>query len=195
MRGAWIGMVLAAMLGGLVAGVAPPVRASVVLALDLAELVAESHHVVVGVALSKSARYRDTGKVIVTDVRLRVRESLKGESKPGDTLVVTRLGGRLDDLALTVPGEATFATGQPVLVFLRDSTFAGELQVVGMAQGVMPLSDSTTSATVLPGGQGMSLVQRGADGKLRDAPDAMWQPRPLEEVKTEIRRLVADAHD
>jgi hypothetical protein len=186
----WIWTALVAAFLGATLAIAPA-RASVVLAMDLAELVAGSRHIVIGTALDGHARYRDAGKVIVTDVRLRVREALKGDSHPGDTLVVTHLGGRLSDLALSVPGEASFQPGQPVLVFLRDSVFAGELQVVGMAQGLMALSDSGPDPTVLPGGQGMALVQRGADGKLRDAPDALWQPRPLQDVRDEIQRLLA----
>jgi hypothetical protein len=54
---------------------------------------------VVGNAQKPSARYDDG--IIVTDVELRVVTTLKGATKPGETLIVTHLGGAVDRVGLT----------------------------------------------------------------------------------------------
>ena len=43
------------------------------------------------------------------DVELRIDEALRGDGHAGERLIVTRLGGSVDGLALQVPGAATFA--------------------------------------------------------------------------------------
>lgn len=172
----------------LVLAVASPVaRASVVLALDLAELVAQADHVVVVTAVSEHSRWSRTGHQIVTDVELRAEEALKGPARAGQMLVATRLGGTLGDVALQVPGEARLAAGQRALVFLHASS--GELRFVGMAQGVLALSGSGSDTMAMPAGGGMALVERAEDGSLVPGAPALARPRPLRELTAEIRKL------
>lgn len=166
---------------------APAVRASVVLALDLAQLVAHADHVVVVTAVSESARWSRTGRQIVTDVELRVEQTLKGPTRVGQVLVATRLGGTLGDVALQVPGEARLAAGQRALVFLEASD--GELRFVGMSQGVLALAGSGAQTMALPGGGGMALVERAEDGTLVAGAPALARGRRLDELAAEIRRL------
>ncbi|HKP57084.1 MAG TPA: hypothetical protein VJV78_10200 [Polyangiales bacterium] len=166
-----------------------PARAATLLALDLSQLVEMSDFVVLGKAQSRASRKVDSG-MIVTDVRLQVVTALKGAVKAGAPLTATLAGGEIGDLALTVPGEAVIPDDQGAIVFLRKNE-RGELNVTGMSQGVMRVSGVGKTAQVLPGGSGAALVQQGNDGKLRDAPDALLQPRGLGEVLAEIRRLAA----
>ncbi|HEX2675456.1 MAG TPA: hypothetical protein VHM19_02420 [Polyangiales bacterium] len=178
----------------LLAAASPQVRAATVLALDLPALVKQSDYIVLANAQAESSRYRSQDRLIVTDVELRVIESLKGDAKVGGTVVATRLGGTVDRIGLTVPGEASFAIGKSALVFLRKATSAKELYVVGMSQGVLPIDGEGGSARVLPGGAGSALVQRQDNGKLAPAPDALLTPQPLRDVLARIAQLVAGDH-
>jgi hypothetical protein len=169
-------LVCCALLGGgaALATVALPdsqAEAATLLALDLPALVQQSDYVVVANAQTESSRFR--AKLIVTDVELRVVQALKGATQPGATLVATRLGGTVDNLGLSVPGEASFPMGKSAIVFLRKSAKSNELSVVGMSQGVLPISGEGGAAQVLPSGAGATLMQRGSDGKLVEA---RWPP-------------------
>jgi hypothetical protein len=184
-----LGLVLCALL----LWAAPAVRAATVLALDLGALVQQSDLIVIARAQSEHSHYR-ADRLIVTDVKLRVIDALKGQTKAGDVLVATRLGGVVDGIGLHVPGEASFPLDRSALIFLRRGGASGELQAVGMSQGVLPIEGDGATATVLPGGAGASLVQRADDGKLVAAPDALLHPQPLRSVLTQIQKLVAPAH-
>lgn len=164
-------------------------RASVVLALDLAALVAKSDEIVLGTAGPQRARWSNDGKLIVTDMQLRVEESLKGPAHVGDVLVVTRMGGTLRDIALQVPGEANFGPDQRVLVFLHAEGSAKERHVVGMAQGVIPITGRGANAMAMPNAGGTALVERTDDGALAPGHAALAQPRPFVALRTEILRL------
>lgn len=166
-------------------------HASVVLALDLASLVAKSDEIVLGTAGPQQARRSDDGQLIVTDMQLRVEESLKGAARAGDVLVVTRLGGKLRDIALQVPGEANFVPDQRVLVFLHAEGAANERHVVGMAQGVIPIAGTGPDAMAMPNAGGMALVERTDGGALAPGRAALAQPRPLAALRAEILRLAS----
>jgi hypothetical protein len=168
-----------------------PVGAATLLALDLTQLVGMSDYVVLAKAQTRASRKVDSG-MIVTDVRLQVVTPLKGAIKSGEPLTATLAGGEIGNLALNVPGEAVIPENQSAIIFLRRNQ-RGELNVTGMSQGVMRISGAGKSAQVLPGGSGAALVQQGADGKLRDAPDALFQPRNLSDLLAEIRQLAVTA--
>jgi hypothetical protein len=170
---------------------ARPARASVMLALSLEDLTRKADLIELVVPTERQSRMDGDGKLIVTDVSLRVEQSLKGGGKPGQTLVATLLGGRIEQLALQVPGEASLPIGQRLLVFLQRAPKNGELHVVGMSQGVLTLSQQGGATMVLPGGSGAELMQRGSDGALHGAPDALLQPQPLGQLLDRIRSLVA----
>jgi hypothetical protein len=168
-------------------------HAATLLALSLPELVSASDQIVVARAVAQSSRYRSDGqRVIVTDVELRVIESLKGNTKPGATLVSTQLGGSVGNLGLNVPGEASFPMDRSVIVFLERSQKGNELRVVGMSQGVLPIVDDAQGAQVLPASGDGQLLERDSDGKLRPGQKAIRAPRPLRDALTEIRRLVVE---
>lgn len=167
------------------------VRAAVVRALDLAQLTERSAHIVIAVAETEQARWDQPHVHIVTDVTLKVEQSLKGGAAPGSRLVATRLGGKLETLALTVPGAESFELGKRALVFLYTSEPSHELRVVGMAQGVMPIDTRDGSAVVIPSAGGAELMQDGPDGALAPAPGALVSAQPLDAMVREIRRLVA----
>lgn len=186
----WVGLaaVVTAVALGFLVGRA---EASVVLALDMRELVQGSAQVVVATALRQESRY-DSRRRIVTDVTLRVDQTLKGESRTGDTLVVRRLGGAIGEIGMRVEGEPAFAVGQRSIVFAR-RTPAGVLRPVGMAQGVMPIQRIDGREMVTSNGHGLSLLRRLADGRLVGGQPAITVPRALEDVLAQIRDVVTES--
>lgn len=166
------------------------VQASIVQAMSLDVLTSKAELIVVGVATERQSRRDESAKHIVTDVSVRVEEVLKGKARVTQNVVITVLGGQLEeDLAVSVPGEASFELGKRVMVFLYRAPRSGDLRVVGMSQGVLSLVEQDGKTMVLPGGGGATLVDRGNDGVLRAAPSALLQPAPLSELRARIRKL------
>ena len=170
---------------------AAPAHGAVVIALDLAQLVDQSDFVVVAQPEGESSRF--SKGLIVSDVTLRVSRVLKGATAPGATLIVTRLGGSVGQLALNVPGAARFPPNQSAIVFLRRAEGRSELQVTGMSQGVMPITGQGPSAQVAPGGAGATLMQRDEAGALKDVLPPAAQSRTMDDVIGEIQKLIAGA--
>jgi hypothetical protein len=177
-----------AALGTLQAVSIQPARASVVQALTLPDLVSQATHIVV--ALPQERQSRATGRLLLTDVSLRVLESLKGGVKQGDTLVATLLGGAVDGIGLQVPGEASLPEGRKVLVFLQPSKKSGDLRVVGMAQGVLPIEERQGTDFVKPSAGHAELMQRGPSGALKPGAAAVTSEVALPDLLTRIRGLV-----
>ncbi len=170
-----------------------PAHAATLLALGLPELVGEADEIVVARAVAKSSRFRsEKQRMIATDVELRVIDSLKGEARAGEALVATHLGGAVGKLGLRVPGEASFPDDRSVLVFLEKNAKLGELNVVGMSQGVFPIVGEGPSAEVLPAGGDAQLMRRDDAGRWREGQEVLTVPRTLRELVTEIRRLVSE---
>lgn len=167
-----------------------PASASVVEALDLGQLVRRADQVVVGRATGTRSSWDDRHR-IVTDVTVRVEQSMKGGAGAGDEIVVRQLGGAIGDLGMRVAGEPTIGTGDRMVLFGR-RTRAGRLRPVGMSQGVLPVLVEDGRDVVHPGGAGLALVQR-VRGQLVAAPPALIHPRPLEEVVDDIRHVVEEA--
>lgn len=112
-----------------VCALAPAADASLVRALDLAELTALADRVVVADVLSVDAAWDGAHRTIHTTVELGVQEHWKGDAPAGGRLIVRQLGGTVGDIEMTVVGAATFVSGERSVLFLRRG------QVVGMAQG------------------------------------------------------------
>lgn len=173
---------------------APVAHATSVEAMDLRALVRAADHVVVGTVIATEARYDHLDR-IVTDATIRVDERMLGGSPEGDTIVVRRLGGVLGDVGLRIEGEPTFEAGQHVLLFARAIPSERLLRPVGMSQGVLPIQrDAAGTEVVMPGGEGLALVQRGGDGQLRPAPGALLSPEPVDALLARVRELVAEIH-
>ncbi len=71
---------------------------------------------------------------IYTYVTIAVDERIKGFGI-GNELVVKQLGGRIDDLLMTVYDQAVFSVGEEVLLFLVERPRDGTLQTTALWQG------------------------------------------------------------
>lgn len=167
--------------------------ASMSVAMSMEELVGDADQVVVGTVVSQQSRW-DEHRRIVTDVTIRVEESIKGRATVGQTVVVTRLGGEVGDLGMRVEGEATFEVGERAIVFAEKVARGRALRTVGMSQGVLPIRvmpgrDRVMREHVLPGAEGLALLRRNAAGRLVSAQGAITEPRLLDDVLRQIRQL------
>lgn len=170
-----------------------PALASIVEAMSLADLVRASDVVVVARVEGQRARYDEHGR-IVTDVSVRIEESMHGRLARSAQATVLRLGGVVGDLGLRVDGEPSYVDGERIVLFARWSGPTGHevLRPVGMSQGVLPIDEA--AGLVRPGGAGLELVTPGDDGRLRPAAPAFSVPQPFETLLRRIRELVAEIH-
>lgn len=169
----------------------PAAQASVQMALQLSELVAQSEHVVLANAEQTQSRF--AGRVIVTDATLKVVSVLKGSARAGSTLTATYLGGSVGDVGLEVPGAPRFSIGQSAIVFLQrgETGNAHTFNITGMGQGVLPVTGNGKSAEVDTAGTGgAKLMQRDAQGTVVDMPTQPQRKRVLGDVLGEIDQLV-----
>jgi hypothetical protein len=170
-----------------------PARATMMMALELEQLVAQSDVIVVATTLGWKSRWGSRNR-IVTDVTLRVEESIKGSYHVNDTLVVTRLGGAIGDLGMRVEGVAVFYKGQKALVFLRHVPALGEYRVVGMSQGVLHFNETDGQMVAGSEDSDLALVQRDSDGELRPIQYSQSKTSPVDEVLAKVRQLVLESY-
>ena len=120
--------------------------ATTMLSLGLPELARSADTVVQGTVRRVESRWSGDGRRIVTDVEIQVSETLKGQ--PGNTVLVTQSGGRVGDVGQKVSGEASFAQGEEVVVFL-ERRGAQAFRVLGMSQGKYQVQRSPDGTRVM----------------------------------------------
>jgi hypothetical protein len=139
---------------------APPLaRSSQVTRLDTSGLVRESSDIVIGQVESASTHWNESRSAIVTEVTVRVSQTLKGAA--ADRLVLRQMGGEVDGMRYSIPGSPSFTLGEEALLFVwRDA--AGRPQVDGLAQGKFDIAKDPAT--------GERMVQRSLPGlAIRDA--------------------------
>lgn len=168
---------------------AVPAAATTVVHMDTRALARRSSDIVVGEVTGLRAYWNEAHTRILTDVSVRVSESLKGA--PASDLTLTQLGGELDGLRYDIPGGPSFAKGEEALLFVwRDA--AGRPQVNGLAQGKFEIGRDAAS--------GARLVQRSMPGLGIGDARTLRAARPgeaparvtLDTFKAEIRRALAE---
>ncbi len=160
-----------------------PAQASILVPLDLRALAARADRVVVGVVEDQAAHWVDEGhSAIVTDVHIRVRQALAG-AQPGEVITVRRLGGSVNGIGMRVYGEASYTTGEEVLVFAERRGDA--YWTVGMTQGKMEVFQQ---GGVRMARVGLAGAELAAPGRVAQsvAPAQPPGPRPLDDVLREV---------
>jgi hypothetical protein len=166
------------LLAGLIV-LAGSARASVMRAMDLAELTASAEHVVLGEVLSTESTWDANHRTIYSTVEIAVAESWKGQVPGNGRIRLRHFGGTVGDIEMTVHGEARFQQGEHVVVF----TQGGHL--VGMAQGKRRLGwdGATKRWMAAPWDRtGASLAGKAED----NSENAI----PLEALRAQVRALV-----
>jgi hypothetical protein len=140
---------------------APRARASVAIELTIGDLTREADLVVIGTVSSTRAVWSQDHRRILTRVFLQPEALWKGASPPAG-IVVLLSGGQLDGLAQEVSGVPEVASGERVVLFLRQR--GPWFRLVGMAQGlfrVPPIAGGLAAQAIRNFG-GLKLVPGAA---------------------------------
>ncbi len=166
---------------------AVPARATQVVGQDTPTLARGSSDIVIGEVAGTRSHWNDARTRIVTDVTVRVAETLKGAGPA--TITLTQLGGDVDGMHLEVEGSPVFRVGQRSVLFLwRDAR--GRAQVNGLAQGKYDIERGANGRDVVRRDlAGLTLREAGTLRLARAA--APETPVALDDFKAAIRRALA----
>ena len=158
-------------------------HASTFVALTAEQMITESDAVIQGRVIGVESRWDDAGRIIISEARILVSESLVG--KAPSIVTITTPGGEVGDLKVEAAGFPQFAKGQEVILFVAG---AGEKQrIVGHQQGhieVVTRLDGVTLA-VPQIEDGVNLLT--ASGRVVPAPKSVT----LEAFKANLRAEAA----
>lgn len=173
-------LTLALLLGSSL-GLPGTARATLLKGLSLDDLCQRSGVILRGEVVSRAASWK--GGRIYTRVTLRVKHSLRGAHRAGQTVSFWRLGGKVGRHVQLVRGSPTFRRGQRVLLFL--SRRGSHLFVTGMAQGRFALRQTTSGAGTT------TVTQPLAGARLFGTLRALRKPTPLSQFERRIRASLA----
>lgn len=113
-----------AMVLAMAAGAVAPSSATTLIRQSLAGLVADNATIVVGEVLDAHSYWNEERTFILTDVRVRATEVLKGNPRDTD-FSVTIMGGTVGDLTTLILGGAELIPGKPYVLFLDEGDLPG----------------------------------------------------------------------
>jgi len=164
-------------------------RATVMVQLDLRQLVGRADVIFVGTVLKTHSHWTEDRRHIVTDTTFQVGQPLRG-STTGKTVVVRNLGGAVGEIGMRVSGAPSFNQGARVVLFTEQR--GPDRFVVGMRQGVYEVaSDSAGRATVRADLSGLALARKGPDGSIKLVRRPATTPLPLGDFVARIKQTIA----
>jgi hypothetical protein len=110
-----------------------PLGASTFVAMTEDELITQSDTVIQGEVINMQSHWDRGGRIIVTDVKIRVDEVLIGDS-PGVVQIRT-FGGQVNDFIIEAHGFPTFELGEQVILYLYEEPADRSQRVLGYQQG------------------------------------------------------------
>ena len=170
--------------------VASPANGSVVQGLELEELAAEADRIVLGRVLFSESFLRRDGQ-IWTWHRIEVEREIRGNAPDADEVIVETMGGKIGEIGMRVEGEASFQMGERVLVFVHGGGPHTAFRTVGMGQGVMRVRREKGVDTVRQSREGLMLVGRDAEGRLKRSFGALPEPERLDAFLSKLRKIAA----
>jgi hypothetical protein len=160
--------------------------ASLVQAMDLADLTARADRIVVAQVVSTNSEWDSSRRNIHTRIEIAVEETWKGSLAVGQRAIIVQPGGSVDDIEMHVHGMPNFAPGEKAVLFLAGQSAP---RVVGMSQGKRPLRwDGAGKRWVAEAAEASAVVRRDPQGRLQPA-----TPEPalgLDELRQRVRALV-----
>lgn len=158
--------------------------ATTVLDVPLDELAKTSPAIVEGVVTARKTQ-RTKDRRFETLTTLRVTRSHKGEIPA--QIVIKQHGGTLDGVTHAIPGDATFAEGEEVLVFLEPSAVTkGTFILVGMAATKFRIERTGDGPVVIRDVGDLGLARRGPDGVIKATPAQDNAPLSLDAMRRNI---------
>ena len=163
---------------------APPIAsASLVRAMDLAELTALADMIIVGDVVLVQATWDSAHRTIYSTVEVNVQESWKGSPPANGRIDIRQPGGKVGEIEMTVHGMPNFSTGERTLLFLERA------RVVGMSQGKCRLYREPGNGRWFAEARDVSgTVVIGAKGRM--AASAIGQPEMLDSLREKVRALI-----
>jgi hypothetical protein len=161
---------------------ASTVGASTFVAMTDAELVNGADAVVRGRVVDLQTRFDDTGRLVITEATVRVREVLVGEAP--EYVTVRTVGGEIGGFRVDAPGFPQLERRQHVVLMIEQNDRADGYRVRGYQQGhfeVVRRLDGVRLA-VPQVEEGTRLITQ--DGRLLPEPRAM--------TMAEFRRSIRD---
>ena len=163
----------------------PVAVASLMRAMDLAELTASADQIVVGDVLSTESAWDSGHRNIYSTIEIGVQESWKGSVPNNGRIKIRQLGGAVGEIEMTVHGMARFAPGERALLFLRQA------QVVGMGQGKRRVQwNPNTKQWLADSPEGIEVVS--AANKANPRASDTHGPEALDRLRERVRALVRD---
>lgn len=167
-----------------------PADGSVVQGLALEELAAEADRIVLGRVLFSESFLRTDGQ-IWTWHRIEVEREIRGRAPDEREVIVETMGGQLGEIGMRVEGEASFEVGERVLVFVHGGGPYTAFRPVGMGQGVMRIRREEGVDTVRQSRDGLLLVRRDTEGRLKRNFGALREPERLDAFLLKLRQITA----
>jgi hypothetical protein len=106
--------------------------ATTVVPMNLDDMAKASPDIVHGTVVATASHWNEDKTLIVTDVRIRVEDTLKGNA--GGEITVTQPGGVVGALRVEIPGVTAFRQDQEAVLFLGPQK-NGNYAVTGLMQG------------------------------------------------------------
>ena len=179
---------------GLCCLAAPIAGATTIQEMSIRDMVTMAPSIVVGTVESSSSRWNEDHSLIVTDIRIRVVDVLKGPSLSG--LVITQPGGRVGKLRVDVDGASAYPVGNEAVLFVAPDA-KGQHQVLGLSRGRFDIVADARSGKKSVHGLKASDVQamNAAKPGLPDEPAAAAPAKEmqLDDFLSGVRQMVASA--
>jgi hypothetical protein len=156
LRGAAIWIAVAAL-----AGAVDPAGATTLVRADLDELAAENATIVLGQVEDARSYWNAEGTFILTDVRFKAHEVLKGALPKGRDLEITLMGGTVGDLTTLIIGGPQLIPGNTYILFLNQEDLPGApgaLTVRDLVQGAFDVVMTKDGLRAISQANGHPLV-------------------------------------
>lgn len=163
----------------------PSATASLLRAMDLAELTTGADQIVVGDVLSSESAWDAEHRSIYSTIEIGVQESWKGSPPANGRIKIRQLGGTVGQIEMSVPGMPRFTPGERALVFLRRT------HVVGMSQGKRSVRwDSASKCWMADAPDRTGALKVVLRGDARTPEPS--QGESLDHLRERVRALVRD---
>ena len=137
----------------LAAGVVAPASATSLVRASLDDLVVGNGSIVLGEVLDTYSYWNAEGTFILTDVRFKATEVLKGNQMDRE-LTITMMGGTVGETTTLIIGTAELVPGNSYVLFLNDEDLPG-------ARGVRTVRDHAQGAfDVVMAGGGLRAISQ-----------------------------------
>ncbi|MCG5055711.1 MAG: hypothetical protein KA712_22365 [Myxococcales bacterium] len=180
----------------LLLGLSAPARglASVVMAMELPALTAESDTIVFGKVTAVVSKMETDARAIRTEVTVEVEEPWKGALLgKRRTLKIVQPGGVVGDLEMRVHGLPSFVVGERAVLFLRAHDASRPefgFGLTGLGQGKRLVSADGSGRLLASPGDRSAAVLKAPNGTWKTAPGD--NAVPLEDLRRQVRLLMGE---